>query len=306
MKRKLVSVLVVLMFFSFTLSSAAAFTPPGLAKKGGLPPGIQKRFSNELWQNKFWDYEKWEDLMDELEDLWDEDEWEDLIKELKERFRYEVINKEYKTTLEEIDLGNKRIMIKDGTAHLYLLVADNAKIQLNGKSVRLSSLSKGNEVYLKLNKDNTVTEIIVIEDSKKDKETKVIKGASVESINYETRRVILNHNNTRTRYTVNSDATITANNSRKNLNYIEAGMKVDATIKDGNIIKIDVVEKIEEYEGKLVNKYSNNSGTYILIEIDDMPVFFYIDKDLSIPSRLIGEKVYIEVKDNVVIDIWRK
>lgn len=234
MKRKLASALVVLSVFSFTISSAAAFTPPGLAKKGGMPPGIQKKISGESWHNKIWEDKSWKDYS------WDDEAWEDisfeslkeLIEELKERFGEEIVNKEYETTLEEVDARNRKVLIEDGTAHIYLSVAEDAEIELDDKDVKLSSLSAGDEVYLKLNEANTVTEIKVIEEA--------------------------------------------------------------------------VAEETEEYEGKLINKYSNDSGDYILIEIDEVPAFFYIDKDLRVSQRLIDEEVIIEVEDDVVVDINRK
>lgn len=308
MKRKLASILVVGMFFSFTISSVAAFTPPGLAKKGGLPPGIQKKLSHKSWwNNEFWDDDEWDD------EFWDDDEWEDmsfeswkdLIEELKERFEGEVIDKEYKTTLEEVDARDRRILIKDGTAHIYLSVAEDAEIELNDKDIRLSSLSDGDEVYLKLNEDNTVTEIEVIQDSDKE-ETVTIEEANVDYIDHEDRRITLKYDDTRKRYIVDENAIIISNKSREDLDYIEEDMKVDVVIKDGKITLINVIEKIEEYEGKLINEYSNDNGDYILIEIDEVPTFFYVDEDLRISSRLIDEEVYIEVKDDVVIDIEKK
>lgn len=298
MKRKLASALVVVTVFSFTISSAAAFTPPGLAKKGGLPPGIQKKLSHKSWwDNEFWDDEEWEDMSFES--------WEDLIEELKERFEDEVIDKEYETTLEEVDARDRRILIKDGTANIYLSVAEDAEIELDDKDVRLSSLSDGDEVYLKLDEDNTVTEIEVIQDADKE-ETVTIKEANVDYINHETRRITLKHDDTRKRYMVDDNAIIISNKSREDLDYIEEDMKVDVVIKDGKITLINVIEKIEEYEGKLINEYSNDNGDYILIEIDEVPTFFYVDEDLRISSRLIDEEVYIEVKDDVVIDIEKK
>lgn len=296
MKRKITVVLAVLMFLSFSISSAAAFIPPGLAKKGGLPPGIQKRFSQKDWQKD------WEDIIKE----WGKQDWEKVFEECREKFGKEMIEREYDTTLEKINVSNRRIVIQEGTAYLNLLVADNAEIKLDGKSARLNSLSVGDKVNLELNKDNTVTKIIGLSKGEDEEDSRTIKGANVESINYETRRMILNYNNTRASYVANDNATITVNGVRKNLNYIKTNMKVDVTIEEGRISRITVVDRVGEYNGKLIDKYTNDKGAYILIEIDDKPVLFYIDEDLNIPSRLIDEDVYIEVEDDIVVDIWKK
>lgn len=293
MKRKLAVFLVVLMFLSFSISSVVAFVPPGLAKKGGLPPGIQKRFLDKDWQ-KCW-----------------KDDWKDIIQDWEKLFRQgrdgkEIIGSEYWATIQKIDTNNRRIMIQEGTAYLYLLVADNAKIQEDGKNIKLSNLSIGDEVYLKLNKDHTITEIKLVKDTEKDEENRSIKEAKVESINYETRRITLAYDNTRSRYILHDNTTIRVNGTKRDFNYIEVGMKVDVTIKDGKISQITVLEKTEELEGKLIDKYSNSYGTYILVEIDDSPVIFYVDEDLRIPTKLMDEEVCIKIKDDVVIDIWEK
>jgi len=96
MKKYLISVTTVCLALMMGVSSVSAFVPPGLAKKGGLPPGIQKRF----------------------------------IQQEKDM-------KEYQTTIKDINVKERRIVIEDGTAILSLLVSNKASIQLNNKNSKV-------------------------------------------------------------------------------------------------------------------------------------------------------------------------
>ncbi|SET11005.1 hypothetical protein SAMN05660297_01436 [Natronincola peptidivorans] len=269
MKRKLASMLVLLMVLSFSLSAAAAFVPPGLAKKGGLPPGIQKRFLDGI-------------IVEE-----DKDQEED----------QEIISKGYSATIERIDVNNRRIMIEEGTAYLYLLVDKDAKIELDEKTSKFEDLRVKDEVYLKLNKENTVIEITGKSIGERES---IIREAVVKTIDYRRREITLQHNNREALYEVHQDAVIEINGIKKEWRDIEVGMKVDVKVKEGVISEIKAVNKITRYEGRLISKYTGTNPT-ITLRINNEDREFNVKRDVDLSKLGVGSIVVIQVENNVVI-----
>lgn len=271
MKKVLAGILVLMMFFTFALSTAGAFVPPGLAKKGGLPPGIQKRFS--------------------LEERAGDDR---------------IIDGEYETVVKEIDLNKRRITIEEGEAIISLLVANRAEIKLDDKDAVLKDIKKGYEVYLELDKDNVITKIIgktgdVVED-----ETWSIRGATVYSINEKDQKIALSYDNKRETYYVNRNTVIEINGNKKTFDDLSANMKVNVTIKGETILKLTVVSETTRHEGVLLGAFKDNDGPYIILNKDGAHSIFDVKAGLDIPDSYVNREVYIEVQNGLVTDIWRK
>ncbi|MCC5909030.1 MAG: hypothetical protein JJT76_01160 [Clostridiaceae bacterium] len=217
MKKFLTSILVIVMFCTFTTSTVGAFTPPGLAKKGGLPPGLQKK--DELppgIQKRFVDYEE-------------------LL----------LVNREYETVIENINTSTRRIIVKQGTASMNLLVDNKANIELNGKEVELKDLKKGDKVHLKLDKDHTVTEIKAIGSEDR---ISVFEG-TIRSIDKRRNEITIVNNNRSTVYKLETNTTI----------------KVDGRVKGIDDLAINMVAKITIENDKVTSVEASTSG-YTKIE----------------------------------------
>ncbi|MEW9094728.1 MAG: hypothetical protein AB2417_06550 [Clostridiaceae bacterium] len=192
--KKWLNVLTIL-FLAFVMrnSSVSAATPPGLAKKGGLPPGIQKRF----------------------------------IEEKKE--------KKYSTVVKDINLDERRITIEDGTAIVNLLVSDKAKIELNKKSAKLEDINKNDKIFIKLDKNNTITELKA---TREEKAVHTIEG-TITKIDYNNLEFELQEGTKVTLYKVKSSTPIKIDSEIKTFKDLVAGMKIKASITDKNIISIE-------------------------------------------------------------------
>ncbi|AOY74915.1 hypothetical protein [Clostridium formicaceticum] len=270
MKKKLASVLVLLMLFSFSIATAGAFVPPGLEKKGGLPPGIQKRF---------------------LEDEQPTEEKKDAL-----------LKDEYRTKIESIDIETRRIAIKDGTAYIYLLVSDSAKIKVDGKSSSLEAFQKNDEVVLKLDKNNTIVEI---HGENLEDRVVTIKEAIVKSINNSDREVVLLHDNKEVLYSVKDEAIIEIDGVKKLLKDIKVDMKVDVRVRRMEILEIKVTNEVKKYEGRLIAKYTDTDPILVL-RIDGDNKIFSVKKSLDLSTIKVGDDVIIYVEKELVTSVTKK
>lgn len=271
MKKTIAGILVLMMIFTFALSTVGAFVPPGLAKKGGLPPGIQKRFGVE------------EQLTDK-----------------------KILDGKYETVVKEIDLDKRRITIQEGEAIISLLVANRAEIKLDDKEAALKDIKKGYKVYLELDKDNVITKIIGKTGNVVEEKTKSIKGAMIYSINERDQKIALSYDSKRETYYVDRSTVIEIKGNKKTLGDLSVDMKVDVTVKEETIVKLTVVNETTRHEGVLLGVFEDKDGPYIILDKNGTHSIFDVKEGLDIPDSYSGREVYVEVKNGFVTDIWRK
>lgn len=238
MRRRLAGLLVILMVLSLTISGVAAGNPPGLEKKGGLPPGILKKFLN----------------ID--------------------------TNRTYMTEIKDIDEKEKRITIEDGTATFILLVANDAKIELDGKRVALKDLKVKDKVYLKLNGQNTITEIKVLEESRRD--LREVNGVIID-IDRDDREFEIRLNNSRTEKEIEleKDTVIKINGVVKRINDLAVGMQVKVTFEDDEVILVEVTNEDNTKVTGTIYSIDNTNKT-IVIEKDDVYSMYFVKNDSKI------------------------
>lgn len=215
MKKYLISLTTLCLVFLLTSSYVNAFTPPGLDKKGGLPPGIQKRF----------------------------------IQQEKDK-------KEYTTTVKDIDLERRRIVIEDGTAMLSLLVSNTAKIELNKKSARFEEIMKNDDVFIKLDKDNTITEL----KATRENETVYTVEGKLSLVNKKENQIYIYENNKLNSYKLRSDVIVRINGEKSNTSALTTGMDLILTI-EGDRVKL--IEATKDVQTKI-------NGTIIAIDYNRM------------------------------------
>lgn len=203
MKKLISKLTIVCLAFILGSSTVSASTPPGLNKKGGLPPGIQKRFIQQ-----------------------------------------EKNTKEYYTVVKDIYSEQRRIVIEDGTAILNLLVADKAKIEINKKSAKFEDIRINDEVYFKLDKNNTITELKIT----REKETVYTVEGTLLLVNKEQNQLYIYENNKLVTYQLKSDVVVRVNGERRQLSDLIPGMKLKITI-EGN--KVKLIEGTKDVETKV-------------------------------------------------------
>lgn len=283
MKRFLTVLLILTVIFSLTLSTvtAFAFVPPGLQKKGGLPPGLQKKGGLPPGiQKKFMNMEQGETEV-------------------------------YDTVIEDIDLEEKRIVIKEGTAILHLLVSDTAEITLDGVSSRFEDLQKNDKAILTLDEQNTV---IKIEATKGDDrtETEIEIEGKIVAINKNSEQITILQDNVTKTYQLAEDAEIIIDEDEEDIDDLKVNMEVKATIKDNKIIELEVTtEEYTNVEG--VIKSINYRNKELVIENDDDVVLYkantstkvYVDGDRERFSDLrVGMEIEAYVSDLTIITIY--
>lgn len=238
MRRRLAGLMVILMVLSFTVSGVAAGNAQGLEKKGGLPPGILKRFLN----------------VD--------------------------THRTYMTEIKDIDENENRITIEEGTATFILLVANDAKIESNGKRIALEDLEVNDKVYLKLNRQNTVTEIKVLEGSRKSH--RVLTGVIVD-IDRDDREfeVRLSNSKAEKEIELEKDTVIKIDGAVKELKDLAVGMQVKVTFEDGEAMLVEAAA--EEKTKAEVTIYSiDNKNKTVVVERDDVYSMYFIKDDSRI------------------------
>ncbi|AKL96857.1 hypothetical protein CACET_c34140 [Clostridium aceticum] len=270
MKKKYVSLVALLMFFTFTASTVGAFVPPGLEKKGGLPPGIQKRFLQE--------------------------------EQVKEEKSDKVLHNQYHTTIESIDVQTRRIAIKEGTAYIYLLIADSVKVEIDEKTGSLQELQKNDEVVLKLDKNNTVVEIYA---ENLGNRVITMKEVVIKSISDKNREIVVVHNNKEVLYYVKDEAIIEIDGERKLLEDIKVNMKADIKVRGTDVIEIKVNQGATKYEGRLIAKYTDDHPILVL-RIDGNDKIFSVVKSLDLREVKVGDNVIIRVEKDIVTSIAKK
>lgn len=269
MKKHFIGLTTLCLVLAMGISSVSAKTPPGLEKKGGLPPGIQKRF-----------------IMQEKED------------------------KEYNTVIKDINIAEKRVIIEDGTAILHLLVGNKSKIELNKKTVRLEDIRKGDEVSIKLDKDNTIKELKA---TRKNETTYTVEGKLL-LINKGQKEIYLYENNKLVTYGLKSDVVVQINGVKKNLDDLVMGMDLKLTLDGKNVKLIETTKEVQTkvqgtiigidhtrlelvlQEGTKVTLYKAKSSTPITID----------GKTKVFANLLIGMEIQANVIDQNIVSIQGK
>lgn len=260
MKKYLVSITTLSLSLMMGISSASAQNiPPGLAKKGGLPPGIQKKFIQQ-----------------------------------------EKDNKEYEATIKEIDFKERRITIEDGTALLNLLVSEKAKIQLDKKDIKFEDLRKGDEIDIKLDKDNTVTELKA---TRKEDIKYTVNGKFLVAIK-DQKKVYFHKDGKIVEYQLSPNVAVKINGEKSKLDALENGMEVKLTLDNDKVTLIEGVKEVEnkKLEGKVLAKYEGKDPLIIVKIGNDIKVFS-VEKDVNLSKVELDKEVIIYVKDNKVTSI---
>ncbi|ABR46332.1 hypothetical protein Amet_0089 [Alkaliphilus metalliredigens QYMF] len=280
MKKFLAGAFALLMFVSFA-ATASAFVPPGLAKKQGLPPGLEEK-AGELppgIQKRFGD-----------------------IEELQKGLAYE-----YNKTILQMDADNRRIVIEEGTAQLHLLVADNAKIELDGKIVSFKDLYKNDEVQLKLNDELTIIEIIGSKGKDRIPAEKYeeVKG-KIDAINSTRREITVISDNTKRLYDIDSNAKIWIDDASSRLTRLEKGMEVTLKIEEDKVVEIYGFSDIQTHEGRLMSVKITEEENIIILRIGEENRTFTVEKRIDLSEISLGATIRIQVKNNEVYRLAEK
>ncbi|SCX79612.1 hypothetical protein [Alkaliphilus peptidifermentans] len=258
MKKTIAKVLTVIMILGFSLASVSAATPPGLEKKGGLPPGLQKK--------------------------------DELPPGIQKRFVIPNENKlTFEATIVDIDIEEKRIVVKDGTALIHLLVSDKAKIELNDAAAKLADLRKGDEVYLKLDDKNTIIEIKAT--AAEGRET-ILEGEIV-SIDSVKKEFVLKHQDKRTLIKVDSDTVIKEGRTSKSFSDLKINMDVKVTVKEEKVVLIEI-NPIE---------YTKITGTIYSINLKDKELIIREGNTSSFYRLNSDTAIYVDNTKKILSDL---
>lgn len=269
MKKYLTSLAALFLVILLSSSYASAFTPPGLAKKGGLPPGIQKKF----------------------------------IQQEKDK-------KEYNTTIKDINLEQRRIVIEDGTAMLSLLVSDKAKIELNKKSAKFEDIMKNDDVFIKLDKDNTIIEL----KATREKETVYTVEGKLSLVNKKEDKIYIYENNKLNSYKLRSDVIVRINGEKSSTNGLITGMDLILTIEGDRVKLIEATKDVQTKINGTIIAIDYNRMEFVLQEGTKVTLYkaqsntpIKIDGDIkTFTSLLVGMELEAYVKDQNIISIEGK
>jgi hypothetical protein len=269
MKKYLTSLATLFLVILLASSNASAFTPPGLAKKGGLPPGIQKKF----------------------------------IQQEKDK-------KEYNTTIKDINLEQRRIVIEDGTAILALLVSDEAKIELNKKSAKLEDIMKNDDVFMKLDKNNTIIEL----KATREKQTVYTVEGRLSLVDNKENKIYIYENNKLDSYKLKSDVIVRINGVKSGISSLTTGMELKLTIEGDRVTLIEASKDVQTKINGTIIAIDYNRMEFVLQEGTKVTLYkaqsntpIKVDGEIkTISNLLVGMTLEAYVKDQNIISIEGK
>ncbi len=335
MKKTILNVLVFVLVFSFTVTSAFAFTPPGLSKKGGLPPGIQKRFivkpeKDHAYETVIKDINLNEKriviqegtalihlLVDNnakielngkkstLKELQINDKIviktnsSNTITEIKATGGNRTVPQETKVTgvIKIIDLSKKELIIEaNKSTTLYKL--QNTTVYIDNKLVTMQDLKVGMEVTAHVNGYEIKTIYA------KPLAVKEIE-ATIKAIDVSKREIVLQYDKKEELYKIKADAVVKVNGVIQNLSSIKTGMVAKVKIQANEITEITVDDGILQLEGRLMAKNTGTTPT-ITVQINQELKTYNVKKDLSMTHVNVGNQIVVYIKDNIVVALHEK
>ncbi|MDR7871206.1 MAG: hypothetical protein RIN55_10120 [Tissierellaceae bacterium] len=310
MKKYLTSLTTLFLVIILLSSNASAFTPPGLAKKGGMPPGIQKRFIQQEKDKKEYNTTI-KDIILGQSRIVIEDGTAILTLLVSDEARIELNNKSAKLkdikknddVIMKLDKNNTIIELKatreketvytvegifsqvnNGENIIYIIYENNKLdsyklrsdviVRINGVKRNINSLTSGMELKLTIEGDR----VKLIEASKDAQ--KEIKGTII-SIDYNSREFVLQEGTKVTLYKVQSNTTIKIDGKIKYFSDLLVGMNLEAYVKDQNISSIEAKSlSIENQKG--VVKAINVDKNEIVFTQGNKETLFKIDENVVV------------------------
>lgn len=323
MKKRLTSLIVFCLVFVLGVSSVSAFTPPGLDKKGGLPPGIQKKFIQQEKNSKEYytvvkdiDLEKRRIVIEDgtailsllvsdkakiqlnsktaqLQDIRKNDkiyiklDKDNTIVELKATRENETVY----TVSGKFLLANKaqnQIYIYENNVLVNYELKSDVVVRINGDKRNINDLISGMDVKLTI-EGNKVTLI----EGTKDVQTK-IKGTII-GINYSTLELVLQEGTKVTLYKVKSSTPIKIDGNTRAFANLVIGMEIEAYTIDQNIVSIEAKSLgIETQKG--IVKSINIDRREIILTQGNKETLYKINSNVVV--KING--IYKELKDITV------
>ncbi len=215
-------------------------------------------------------------------------------------------NRSYQTEIKELDAANRRITIQDGTALIKLLVAKDAKIKLDNKSIELKELKVSDKVYLKLNSQNTITEIKLLEESRKQVEE--ITG-TIKSIDKKDRELHLQvDSSTKLReLDLENNTIIKINGVVKTIDSLAVNMVAKIKIEDKKVVLVEVTTTENTKVTGVIHSLDSNNKTIVVEKGSQYQLYYvkndskiYIDNQLKSFNGLAADmavELYVDVMD---------
>lgn len=267
MKKTFVSFVTVFLVLLLGVTSVSAFTPPGLAKKGGLPPGIQKKFiqlekGNKEYNTKIkdLDLDKKRIVIEDgtailsllvsdkakielnrksakLEDIRKNDEVSikldknNTIIELKATREKETVYIVEGKLLCVNKKQNEIYIYEDGKLATYTL-GSRMSIVMNGRNTNIDNLAIGMELKLTI-EGNKVKSIV----ASKDLQTK-IKGTII-GIDPNRFELVIQEGTKTSLYKAKSTTPIKIDSKTKTFKDLLVGMELEAYVKDQSLVTVE-------------------------------------------------------------------
>ncbi len=189
-------------------------------------------------------------------------------------------NRSYQTEIKELDAANRRITIQDGTALLSLLVAKDAKIKLDSKGIELKDLKVSDKVYLKLDRQNTITEIKVLQESRKVVEE--ITG-TIKSIDKKGRGLYLQvAGSTKLReIRLENNTVIKINGEVRAFDSLAVNMAAKVRIEDKKVVGVEVTTTENTKVAGVIHSLDSSNKT-IVVEKGNEYQLYYVKNDSKI------------------------
>ncbi|TCO78699.1 hypothetical protein [Marinisporobacter balticus] len=268
MKKIMRSILVFTLLLSMSVISsyaygAKAFTPPGLAKKGGLPPGLVKK--------------------EQLPPGWDKG-----IGDINEYEEAHTIERNLlKGTVKEV--GKNILKVQMNTMRITLEIVNDTEIKINGASGDLEDIQVGDEISVETDELKGIVEIDVTNENK----GQFVTGKLLDIKNED--EIVLKVNDATNAYMLADDVKVYIQGRLKELE----DLKENETIKlklENNQVKIirwnpEVLIEDTTFEGKIYVIDRDNEE--IIVKNEATAKVFKLNKDTII--EIDGNKV--ELKD---------
>lgn len=230
--------------------------------------------------------------------------------ELKDKKEDKLVE-DFRGEVKALDVEDREITIKSGTAIFIFVVKSDADIELNDEDADLEDIQVGDYVKLKVDDRNRVIKIEAEVDREGvEEETEEVQGTiyAITLGNVKGITVRLESGRLKT-YNVDEDTEITLDGEEAELSDLSSGWKVELEVRGNDALKIDAeTEDAREVEGIIYriddDEIKVKAGRiYIVLEINDETEIEIDGEEADVDDLMVDMKVKVRYRAGLALRI---
>lgn len=238
------------------------------------------------------------------------DEGKVIFIELKDKETEKLIE-DFRGEVKALDVDDREITIKSGTAIFIFVVKSTADIEVNGEEADLEDIQVGDTARLKVDSSNRVIDLKATGDREEDEEEIAEVEGTIYAITLgKVKGITIKLDNGRIKtYTVDDDTEINLDGEDAELADLDSGMEVEMEVEGSLAVEIDAEsEEIRELEGKIYEIEDDEitvkyGSIYKTIEIDEDTDIEIDGEEADIDDLMVNMEVEVRYRANLALRI---